>query len=190
MSEKERMIEEYEISPYTMAILPITYGSKLYSEIWELENRFISPFKPLDIVKKSCEYFGSSYEGRRNGTRRLIGVTHKAPIMLDSYTSSFLIPTTSPMNPDCIWLLLNHVHHHEKSSSNNTLVTLRNNQTLEIPISLSSFTNQLQRAAQLRLKYYQHIENMDNKYKRTGFYLNMEASEQKRDYEFKRFFSE
>ncbi|WP_246483798.1 competence protein ComK [Heyndrickxia vini] len=186
----EKIIEEFEISPFTMAILPITYGSKIYSEIIEVENRCISPFKPLEIVKNSCEYYGASYEGRKNGTRRLIGITHKAPIMVDPYSSIYLFPTTSPMNPDCIWFSLNHILHHERSSSNNTLVTLRNKQTLEIPISFSSFTNQLRRASQLQIKYYQHIETMDNKYKRTGFYLNMEASERRREYDYKRFLEE
>ena len=27
----ENLIEEYEITPYTLAILPVNYGSKIYS---------------------------------------------------------------------------------------------------------------------------------------------------------------
>lgn len=56
-------ISEYEITPYTLMVLPIHYGTKVYSRIIELEDDFISPFKPMDIMKKSCEYFGASYEG-------------------------------------------------------------------------------------------------------------------------------
>ncbi|GIN84070.1 competence transcription factor [Heyndrickxia sporothermodurans] len=187
MEEKRRIIEEYEISPYTMVVLPMQYGSKLYSEVIEVVDSFISPFKPIEIVKKSCDYFGSSYEGRKNGTKRLIGVTHKAPIIVDPYTSIFLFPTTSPINPDCIWISHDQVAHFERSSTNTTIVTFRNKQTLEIPISRSSFQNQLQRTAQLRMRLYQNMENMDNKYKKSGFYLQMEASERKREYEMKRF---
>ncbi|MGM9956220.1 MAG: competence protein ComK, partial [Peribacillus sp.] len=43
------LIEEYEITPYTLMVMPINYGSKIYSRIIELEDEFISPFKPLDI---------------------------------------------------------------------------------------------------------------------------------------------
>ncbi|GIN37953.1 competence protein ComK [Heyndrickxia oleronia] len=187
MHEKERIIEEYEISPYTMAIFPMLYGSKVYSEILEVENQFISPFKPLDIVKKSCQYFGASYEGRKRGTQYLIGVTHKSPIIVDPFTSIFLLPTTSPINPDCIWISHDHVSQHDKSPSGNTLVTFRNKQTIEIPISRSSFVNQLQRTAQLRMRFYQNMENIESKYKKSGFYLHMEASERKREYDFKRY---
>ena len=62
---QDGLIEEYEINPYTLLIKPIQYGSEMYSQIFELEDQFISPFKPLDIIKRSCEYFGSSYEGLR-----------------------------------------------------------------------------------------------------------------------------
>lgn len=187
MEEKRRIIEEYEISPYTMVVLPIQYGSKTYCEIIEVTDTFISPFKPIDIVKKSCAYFGSSYEGRKNGTKRLIGITHKAPIIVDPYTSIFLFPTTSPSNHDCIWISHDHVAHFERSTPNTTTVTFRNKQTLEVPISRSSFQNQLQRTAQLRMRLYHNMENMENRYKKSGFYLHMEASERKREYEIKRF---
>ncbi|CEG29605.1 competence protein ComK [Bacillus sp. B-jedd] len=60
---KQKQIEEYEINPCTMFIKPFVYGSKVYSQVYEMDEEFISPFKPLEIIKKSCEYFGSSYEG-------------------------------------------------------------------------------------------------------------------------------
>ncbi|USK56526.1 competence protein ComK [Cytobacillus solani] len=61
--EISSLIDEYEINPNTMVVMPLAYGSKIYSQIWELEDEFISPFKPIDIIKKSCTFFGSSYEG-------------------------------------------------------------------------------------------------------------------------------
>ncbi|MGD6899303.1 competence protein ComK [Bacillus infantis] len=62
---KKRLVEEYEINPSTMIIMPQIYGKKIYSRIFEVEDEFLSPFKPFDIVKKSCGYFGSSYEGSK-----------------------------------------------------------------------------------------------------------------------------
>ena len=90
-------IEEYEINPQTMAIFPVEYGSKIYSKILEEDDEVLSPFKPLDIIKKSCQYFGASFDGRREGTRELIGITHKAPIVIDTNTSIYFFPTTSPV---------------------------------------------------------------------------------------------
>jgi len=62
---KRPLIEEYEINPQTMAIIPMEYGSKIYSKILEVDEELISPFKPIEIIKKSCQYFGSSYEGSK-----------------------------------------------------------------------------------------------------------------------------
>lgn len=37
------IIEEYEITPHTLMVSPINYGSKIYSRIVEMEDEFISP---------------------------------------------------------------------------------------------------------------------------------------------------
>ncbi|MCP1097233.1 competence protein ComK [Bacillaceae bacterium OS4b] len=50
------IIEEYEITPHTLMVAPINYGSKIYARIVEMEDEFISPFKPMEIIKKSCEF--------------------------------------------------------------------------------------------------------------------------------------
>jgi len=186
MGEKSSLIEEYEINPYTMAIIPTQYGSRTYTEVLESQDRFISPFRPIDIVKKSCEYFGASYSGRKEGTKRLIGITHKAPIIVDPHTSIYLFPTTSPTNPHCIWISHDHVMKQDKESSNSTVVTFHNKQTLTIPVSISSFENQMYRTSLLRIRFTQHIQHME---KRSGqprsFIMQLEASERKRNYELK-----
>ena len=64
MTQNIQIIEEYEINPNTMIIKPLSYGIKVYSQIWELDDEVTSPFKPIEIIKSSCKYFGSSYEGR------------------------------------------------------------------------------------------------------------------------------
>lgn len=183
MNEKKNLIEEYEVSPDTMAIIPVQYGSKIYTEIFEYGDSYLSPFKPLDIVKRSCEYFGASYEGRKTGTKRLIGITHKAPIIVDPHTLIFLFPTTSPLNPQCIWISHKHVLYRERNDADSTIVTFQNKQTIVLPISKSSFENQLQRTAQLRTQLAQNIENIGYKQRRKGFFMQTEASERKRNYE-------
>ena len=55
---EERFInqkEEYEISPYTFAVIPVEYGYKTYSKIIEFDEEFLVPQKPLDVVKTSCK---------------------------------------------------------------------------------------------------------------------------------------
>ncbi|PLT33821.1 competence protein ComK [Bacillus sp. V5-8f] len=161
---KPGLIEEYEITPYTIMVKPITYGSKIYSHIIELDDEFISPFRPIDIIKKSCHYFGTSYEGRKEGTRQLIGITHKAPIAINPTSSMFFFPTTSPLRPQCIWVSLEHIESFKRIDLSHTFVTFKNNQQAELPISTSSFENQYMRTVFLKDKLIQRIEETDRKY--------------------------
>lgn len=177
MLKQEILKEEYEINPYTMMIKPYFKDSKFYSEIIEEDERLIIPEKPLDIVKRSCEYFGSSFDGRKQGTKMLIMVTHKPPIMIDPYTSIYFIPTTSPTNPQCIWISHDHIISHQKGSNNNTIIHFNNDQSFEIPISITSFMNQLSRTARLRIRFQQNIERMEMYPKRSTRSYTDQAAE-------------
>lgn len=152
---KTVIIEEYQISRSTLAILPMGYGSKLYSQIYDLENDQFSPSKPLELIKKSCRSFCSSYEGRKEGSRQLIGFTHKIPITIDSTNMMYFFPTASPTSKRCAWVSHAHVLHYEKVDSANTLVYFRNKKTVIIPVSTYTFENQMLRTALLRTNLMQ-----------------------------------
>lgn len=175
---KLKQIKEYEVNPFTMFVKPITYGSKIYSEIFEVEDEFLSPFKPLDIIRNSCEYYGSDYEGRRNGTKQLVGYAHKIPIAIDPTNRIFFFPTTSPSRQECIWISHEHVKDYERVNPQETVILFNNNQSYKFPVSCSSIISQLERTAYLRTKLMQRIEYNEKK----SFYLlqrpkAMEASE-------------
>ncbi len=175
---KLKQIEEYEVNPFTMFVKPIAYGSKIYSEIFEVEDVFLSPFKPLDIIRNSCEYYGSDYEGRRNGTKQLVGYAHKIPIAIDPTNRIFFFPTTSPNRQECIWISHEHIKDYDRVNPQETLILFNNNQSFKFPVSCSSIISQLERTAYLRTKLMQRIEYNEKK----SFYLlqrpkAMEASE-------------
>lgn len=179
------LIEEYEINRFTMMIMPESYGSKIFSKVYELEDEFISPFKPIDIVKKSCVYYGASFDGRKEGTRELIGVTHKAPIAIDPTNNIYVFPTTSPNRPQCIWIAPEHVLHHQRIGPSKTFVIFRNKQEFELSVPLSTFESQLHRTARLQIKLMQRIEETERK--SLYFYQHptkfMKASEKGKKYE-------
>jgi competence protein ComK len=160
---QKNLIEEYEINPFTMIILPEEYGSRTYSRVIELEEEYLSPFRPIDIIKKSCKYFGSSYEGRKEGTTQLTGITHKVPIIIDPISSIYFMPTSSPSNPDCIWVAQEHVLFHKKADSYSTQVIFRNNKSIILPVSHHSFENQLLRTSLLRTKFMQRMKDTERK---------------------------
>ncbi|MEH6944179.1 competence protein ComK [Bacillus sp. JJ722] len=157
--------EEYEITPYTLMVRPIEHEGNLCSQIFELYDEFIVLEKPITIIKTSCEYFGSSYEGRREGTRNLTGYTHKAPIVIDQSSSIFFFPTTSPAKESCEWVAHNHIDIFMKDHNNETVLIFSNKQKIQLSVSYSTFETQVARTAMLKTKLDQRIAETRWKYR-------------------------
>lgn len=88
----------YEINRNTMALIPINDDQ---TKIIEKDNIFIINDNIMNIIKNSCEYFGSSYLGRKEGTKKLTGITHKSPIIIEESNKLIYFPTESPRLDSC-----------------------------------------------------------------------------------------
>lgn len=162
-SVTRKIIEEYEINPHTMLIIPTVYGSKIYSKIIEVDDEFICPFPPKSIIQKGCLYFGISYEGRITGSKQLIGNHNKVPITLDSQNSIYFFPTTSPQNDKCIWIAHDHVDKYFPTGPKLTRVAFKNKTYFDVAISYPSFDKQMLRTIMLRMKLTSRIEDARKK---------------------------
>lgn len=158
MSTEDMTKDTYEVNSSTMAVLPLGEGEKPASKILEADRTFRVNMKPFQIIERSCRYFGSSYAGRKAGTYEVIKVSHKPPIMVDHSNNIFLFPTFSSTRPQCGWLSHAHVHEFCAAKYDNTFVTFVNGETLELPVSITSFENQVYRTAWLRTKFIDRIE--------------------------------
>ena len=165
---------EYEINPDTMAVLPIEVGNHTCSRVLEVEGEYVVTMKPTEIVDRSCRYFGSSLKGRQEGTREIMGVTHKAPIIVEASNKIFLFPTASPTKQECAWLSHNYVSDCKFSLHEETTVIFTNKQAIQLQISKGSFQNQLHRTAQLRTIV---TNRMDNPNKRINFVINPQTND-------------
>ena len=105
----------------------------------------------MQILEHSCEYFGSSFDGRREGTKKLLGITHKSPIIVEESRKIIFFPTTSPDRNDCIWINLEKISRYYKSSQKKSIIEFKNGDIIEFDVSIGSLTNQILRAS--RLKY-------------------------------------
>jgi competence protein ComK len=160
---KHPQIEEYEINTCTMFVEPVVYGGKVYSRAVEVEDEFLSPFKPLDIIKKGCSYFGVDYESRKRGTRQLIGYDRKIPIVIEATNHIYFFPTASPLVPECIWISLEHIESYRRVSSKKTMVLFRNKQSYIFPVSVCTIEGQMLRTSLLKTKLLQRIESNGKK---------------------------
>jgi competence protein ComK len=139
------MIEEYEINRNTIAIIPV---DEKMSKIIENNETFLVNQKTLNIIDNSCRYFGSSYKGRHEGTKKLIGINYKSPIIIEETKELIFFPTSSPRYENCHWLCLDKIKEHTESKYG-SLVKFVNNEEIEINISSLSLENQILRSIKL-----------------------------------------
>lgn len=139
---------DYEITFDTQVILPVENNS---SRIIESNESYVINVPPMQVLEHSCEYFGSSFNGRKEGTKKLLGITHKSPIIVEESRKIIFFPTTSPDRIDCVWINLEKVNKYYKSSSKKSIIEFKNGDIIEFDVSIGSLTNQIMRAS--RLKY-------------------------------------
>ena len=150
-------MKDYEVSKETLAIIPI---NKKETRIIELDQELTIKQSAFDIINKSCMYFGSSYLGRFKGTKNMIGVSHKSPIIVEETTSLIFFPTTSPRLPECAWICLNNVKNITKKEHNCCQIMFDTGFELDFDISHRSLSNQLLRASLLESVIRKRKENI------------------------------
>ena len=137
---------KYEISKGTLAIIPNEDNNSL---VYEDNDRFIIEETPFQIMEESCKYFGSTYKGRKDSAKEILGAEYKIPVVIEDSTNLIVFPTTSPKAEDCAWICLNRVKNINKVDSFNTKITFDNDKELIVPCSYRSIENQLSRASRL-----------------------------------------
>ena len=138
-------MQTYEINSETIAIIPYNTNK---TKIIEKDHTFFINKNSIKIMEESCEFFGSSLLGRQKGTTKLIGVTHKAPIIIEETKDIIFFPTTSPRLQNCSWISLNNLIDYKKINKKSILY-FKNNINLEFNISYGIIDNQVLRATRL-----------------------------------------
>jgi len=138
-------MDDYEINDDTLAIIPL---DEYKSKIIEKTRTFIVNQTPMKIIDNSCQYFGSSYQGRFLGTKNLIGISHKAPIIIEESKEIIFFPTSSPRLYSCAWISLNNLQNYKRNNKN-TLIIFNNGHLLNLKISYGMLDNQVLRATRL-----------------------------------------
>lgn len=139
------MLKDYEINIYTLALIPIKNN---VTKVIEEDNEFLVNKKTIDIIDDSCKFFGSSYIGRHTGTKNLIGINYKSPIVIEESNEIIFFPTSSPRFNECCWLSLKNIKNYIKKD-NCTKIIFNNEKEINIKISYGSLKNQILRSTLL-----------------------------------------
>ncbi len=139
----------YEINNETLAILPINENQ---SKIIELNNEYIIDSSPYQVMEHSCNYFGSSLQGRCEGTKSMLGSIYKAPILVEDSRNIVFFPTMSPNLQNNSWISLNNIKSYEQEDFK-TYIYFDNNKKIEVDVPYLSIENQILRASRLNSIY-------------------------------------
>ena len=145
-------MEDYEISSATLAIVPL--GEEV-SKVYEEEDEYIIQKSANSIIKDNCEFYGSSYEGRCIGTKSLTGIKTKYPIIIEESRNIIFFPTSSTRTKQSTWIALNKIKEISKKENQNSEILFKNQDTLDLDISVNSLENQIVRATMLKSKLYE-----------------------------------
>lgn len=144
-------MKDYEINSTTLAIVPI--DDKI-SKVYEEEDEYIIQKSSNSIIKENCEFYGSSYEGRCIGTKSLTGIKTKYPIIIEESRNIIFFPTSSTRTKQSTWIALNKIKNYNKNDYNSQ-VLFKNEEKIDLDISIYSLENQIIRATMLKSKLYE-----------------------------------
>lgn len=150
----ETPLDSYVINQTTMAVLPVEEGKRVYSKVIERETSFYVELKPLQIIERSCRFFGSSYAGRKAGTYEVTGISHKPPIVIDSSNHLYF---SQPIHPTVL---------SAAGSPTNTFIPSKNHpsETRWSPLQTSKPSNLMSHINHLRVRCTgQHISERNFK---------------------------
>ena len=140
---------DYEINNETLYICSL--GDKK-SKIYESNNEYEVNLNTSKVIEHSCEYFGSTMEGRQLGTKALIGVTHKSPIYIEESSNIIFFPLNSPRNENCSWVSFNNILSYKQGKDQkSTIIKFKNGKELEVLASIGTVTNQILRSSRLQV---------------------------------------
>ena len=137
---------KYEINEGTLAIMPLDTNT---SKVLEDEVEYVIEENPYQIMEESCKYFGSSYRGRKEGAKSILGDGYKVPILVEDGRNIIFFPTVSPTDKHCIWLASSKIKSIDSIDELSSRIIFDNNQEIEVPVSYRSLQNQLLRATRL-----------------------------------------
>lgn len=140
-------IDEYFINSGTAILIPINGNT---TKVIEVDNEIIVNTNCFNIIKKTCMYYGSTYEGRFNGSKYLLKINYKLPIIIEECSELIFFPTCSPRSEDCHWINVNEVLEYI-NFERKTLITFKNRTKFLLNISFTSFEYQMYRSSMLAL---------------------------------------
>ena len=140
-------MKKYEVNENTIAVIGLDENS---TKVVEKSKEYLIEDIAYSVMEHSCNYFGSSYKGRIEGSKEMIGSKYKTPIIVEESNELIFFPVNNIESPKCTWISLKWVDH-VKTVRGTTYIYLKNGKRLPISASKYSVENQVLRSSKLHL---------------------------------------
>lgn len=134
----------YEVNDETLAIISEKNGSR----ILECDDEYRVRETPYSIMENSCKYFGSSLDGRINGSKDILGSVYKVPIMVEETQKLIFFPTEALSSPRVSWISYKNIKNIEKRGKG-SLIRFVNGKSMFIDCPYFTMKNQIFRCNML-----------------------------------------
>ena len=134
----------YELNEETLAIIPEKRGAR----ILEMDNEYKVIETPYEIMENSCKYFGSSLDGRINGSKDILGSVYKVPVVVEETQKLIFFPTEALNSPKVAWLSYKNIKNVEKYGKH-SLIRFVNGRSIVINCPYFTMKNQIFRCNML-----------------------------------------
>lgn len=136
---------DYIIGKHTYLLESKHNGEKIHTIVYDRRGIYEVAKSPLNLVKKNCNLFGSSYEASLQQSKYVLGKTqtHKLPVVVgyDFGKPLILYPLFSPQSKQNTWIMFNNVTEFNFQSMQPSIV-LGNQFEYPLPVHKSTITSQ------------------------------------------------
>ncbi len=139
------MVVEYEINKETLAILPYEKGK---TKVIEEKDQYIIDETPYSVMEHSCQYFGSSFDGRVSGSKDILGSIYKAPVIVEESQKLIFFPTKALESLKVSWISYKNIRNVEKYGKK-TRIIFNNGDRIIVDCPYFSIKNQIFRCNML-----------------------------------------
>ncbi len=136
---------KYEINDETLAILPF---DKNKTRVIEKNDEYIINDTPYEVMEHSCNYFGSSFDGRVVGSKSILGSVYKIPVIVEETQKLIFFPTEALASENVGWISYKNIRNVEKHNKKSKIV-FNNGDSVIVDCPYFSVKNQIFRCNML-----------------------------------------
>jgi len=133
---------DYEITSSTIMLECCGENS---TRVFEFDRDFIVDDSLYNIISNSCEFYGSSFNGRSEASKKILCTNIKVPIVVEDLKKILFFPIRATYTSGNRWISFNNLDRIEKVKKNGSVTRLHfcNGISYDVEISYEIIQRQL-----------------------------------------------